>query len=153
MRILVTAITLLLSVVIVGAIVTIAWLKQIAAHTPDTEALLNARGALPSVLLSADGTHLATYSKGIQQRVTLDQVSPHVVEALIATEDHRFRAHRGIDLRRTLSAAWHTLRGDAVDMGSLEQLSRIAIRADRRGGKVVAKNEHDIGPIGGVSRH
>lgn len=125
MRILVAAITLLLSVVIVGAIVTIAWLKQIAAHTPDAEALLNARGALPSVLLSADGTHLATYSKGIQQRVTLDQVSPHVVEALIATEDHRFREHRGIDLRRTLAAAWHTLRGDAQGGSTItQQLAR-----------------------------
>ncbi|HRH37094.1 MAG TPA: transglycosylase domain-containing protein, partial [Flavobacteriales bacterium] len=37
--------------------------------------------------------------------VALDQISPNVVNALIATEDERFREHSGVDLRGTARAA------------------------------------------------
>jgi penicillin-binding protein 1A len=43
--------------------------------------------------------------------VPLDKIAPSVVDALIATEDHRFYQHHGIDLRRTASAALSTLTG------------------------------------------
>jgi penicillin-binding protein 1A len=108
-----------------SVIVSVAYVARIAPHTPDTDALLHARDAQPSVLLSAGGTHLATYSRGRQQRVALDRISPHVIKALIATEDHRFHEHAGIDIRRTLSAVWHTLRGDAQGGSTItQQLAR-----------------------------
>jgi penicillin-binding protein 1A len=37
--------------------------------------------------------------------VDYERISPHVVNALIATEDERFREHSGIDVRGTLRAA------------------------------------------------
>ncbi|MEQ8455967.1 MAG: transglycosylase domain-containing protein [Sandaracinaceae bacterium] len=36
--------------------------------------------------------------------VSLDQVSPHVVDAVLAVEDQRFRSHGGVDLRATARA-------------------------------------------------
>ena len=44
--------------------------------------------------------------------VKLQGISPNVVAALIATQDHRFYDHHGMDFRRTLSAAvLHTAIG------------------------------------------
>lgn len=104
-----------------GLFAATSYLARIVPLTPSVEDLLDARGAQPSVLLSADGTHLATYSRGQQEQVTLDQISPYVIKALIATEDHRFYDHRGIDLTRTASAIWHTLRGDAQGGSTITQ--------------------------------
>jgi len=38
------------------------------------------------------------------QWVPLDKIAPSVLDALIATEDHRFYEHHGIDLKRTAAA-------------------------------------------------
>ncbi|WP_084200053.1 penicillin-binding protein 1A [Noviherbaspirillum autotrophicum] len=102
-------------------IVAVAYLAKIAPTTPSVAALLAARTAEPSILLSASGTQLATFSRGQQERVTLDRISPYVVQALIATEDHRFYAHRGVDFSRTLSAVVHTLQGDQQGGSTITQ--------------------------------
>ncbi len=111
----------LLILLVAAAIVAAAYIRQIIPTTPGVEAMLDAQDAKPSILLSADGTHLATYNQGHQERVKLDQISPHVIEALIATEDHRFYEHRGIDIARTLSAAVHTVRGEAQGGSTITQ--------------------------------
>lgn len=98
-----------------------SYLAKIVPLTPSVQALLQARGAQPSILLSAGGTHLATFSRGQQEQVSLDEISPYVVRALIATEDHRFYEHRGIDLTRTASAVWRTLHGDAQGGSTITQ--------------------------------
>ncbi|WP_420475476.1 penicillin-binding protein 1A [Noviherbaspirillum sp. ST9] len=98
-----------------------SYLAKIVPLTPSVEALLQARGAQPSVLLSADGTYLATFSRGQQEQVSLDAISPYVIRALIATEDHRFYEHRGVDLTRTASAVWRTLQGDAQGGSTITQ--------------------------------
>ncbi|MBC7445542.1 MAG: transglycosylase domain-containing protein, partial [Polaromonas sp.] len=57
--------------------------------------------------------------------VTLDKISPNVVNALIATEDHRFYSHHGIDFRRTLGALVSTLSGELQGGSTLtQQLAR-----------------------------
>ncbi|NEX63555.1 penicillin-binding protein 1A [Noviherbaspirillum galbum] len=113
-------------ILLVGvAIVAYAYFSQIEPTTPSIDDVLAVRGAQPSVLVSASGEHLATYSRGYQEEVHLDQISPHVVEALLSTEDHRFYEHPGIDLKRTVSAVYHTLRGDAQGGSTItQQLAR-----------------------------
>ena len=97
------------------------YIASIVPKTPSIEDLLDARIAEPSVLFSADGTQLAVFSQGYQERVTLSQVSPHVVDALVATEDHRFYEHQGIDPQRIVSAVFHTLGGDAQGGSTITQ--------------------------------
>ncbi|HJV51368.1 MAG TPA: transglycosylase domain-containing protein [Noviherbaspirillum sp.] len=104
-----------------AVIVAVAYLAKIAPTTPSVATLLAARVAQPSILLSASGTQLATFSRGQQERVTLDRISPYVTDALIATEDHRFYEHRGVDVMRTLSAVLHTLRGDPQGGSTITQ--------------------------------
>ena len=76
--------------------------------TPGIGDLRKAKSEAPSVLLASDGTVLAEYKRINRQWVTLDHISPNVVNALIATEDHRFYQHHGIDFRRTAGALLST---------------------------------------------
>jgi penicillin-binding protein 1A len=93
--------------------------------TPGIGDLTKARAALATQIVAADGKVLATFEQGLQERVTLKQISPHVISALVATEDHRFFEHHGIDFRRTLGAVFYTVRGDAQGGSTItQQLAR-----------------------------
>lgn len=93
--------------------------------TPGIDDLHQARTARPSVILSADGKELGTFEKGFQERVKLSQISPHVIKALISTEDHRFYDHHGVDFRRVAGALLATLKGDAQGGSTItQQLAR-----------------------------
>jgi penicillin-binding protein 1A len=108
-----------------AAIVAYAYVSKLEPTTPSIDDVLAVHSAQPSVLLSSSGKHLATYNRGVQEEVTLDQISPHVIQALLSTEDHRFYEHRGIDLKRTASAVYHTLQGNAQGGSTItQQLAR-----------------------------
>ena len=93
--------------------------------TPGIGDLRKAKSETPSVLLASDGTVLAEYRRSNRRWVTLDKISPHVVNALISTEDHRFYEHHGIDLRRTFGALLSTLSGELQGGSTLtQQLAR-----------------------------
>jgi penicillin-binding protein 1A len=93
--------------------------------TPSIKDLKQARSAQATTLVSADGQQLASFDQGLQERIKLNQVSPYVIQALIATEDHRFYQHHGIDFRRTAAAAVHSLGGDAQGGSTItQQLAR-----------------------------
>lgn len=102
-----------------------AYVWTLIPKTPSVDDLLDARRAEPSLLFSANGKQLAVFSQGNQERVDLSQVSPQVLNALIATEDHRFYEHRGVDFGRTLSAIYYTFNGDAQGGSTItQQLAR-----------------------------
>jgi penicillin-binding protein 1A len=93
--------------------------------TPGIGDLRKAKSEAPSVLLASDGTVLAEYRRINRQWVTLDRIAPHVVNALIATEDHRFYQHHGIDFRRIAGAVLSTLSGDLQGGSTItQQLAR-----------------------------
>ena len=95
--------------------------------TPDVGGLLAARHEKPSVLLAADGSLLARFRRSNREWLPLEKVPQPTLDALIATEDHRFFQHCGIDWRRTLASVWHTLRGDRQGGSTLtQQLARNA---------------------------
>jgi penicillin-binding protein 1A len=79
--------------------------------TPGIGDLRKARTEVPSVVVSSDGIVLAEYKRINRRWVPLARIAPAVVDALIATEDHRFFEHRGIDVRRTGAAVLNTLSG------------------------------------------
>src|SRR3954470_13481979 len=79
--------------------------------TPSSDEIRTAHEQRPSVLVSEDGQVLATFRRTNRQRVKLAEISPQVLDALIATEDRRFFEHKGLDIRRTIGAAFHTLTG------------------------------------------
>ena len=58
-------------------------------------------------IFSADGRRILTI--GGRETVALDDVSYAFIQAILATEDHRFWEHRGVNKLRTVKALWITL--------------------------------------------
>ncbi|MFP5392344.1 MAG: penicillin-binding protein 1A [Gammaproteobacteria bacterium] len=103
----------------------VAYVLILIPLTPGISTLKQARAAKATTLVSSDGKLLATLDQGLQERVKLKDISPNVISALIATEDHRFYDHGGIDLRRSVSAILHTLKGDSQGGSTItQQLAR-----------------------------
>ena len=93
--------------------------------TPSVVDLVKAKSEVPSVLLASDGSLLAEYKRMNRRWVALDAISPHVVSALVSTEDHRFYEHHGIDVRRIGGALLSTLSGDLQGGSTItQQLAR-----------------------------
>ncbi|MBK8500145.1 MAG: transglycosylase domain-containing protein [Flavobacteriales bacterium] len=72
---------------------------------PDASELANPRSDLATAVLFSDGTLMGQYYRENRIPVAYEQISPNVVNALIATEDERFREHSGVDLKGTARAA------------------------------------------------
>ena len=58
-----------------------------------------------SILYNSDGTEMAKIGAEIRQKVTYDELSQDLIDAIIATEDSRFFQHSGVDLPRFLKAS------------------------------------------------
>ena len=68
-------------------------------YMPDMEELQNPIDKFASQVYSADGKMIGTWNLNKANRVAVDynNLSPHIVHALVATEDERFYEHSGID--------------------------------------------------------
>ncbi|MBY0410781.1 MAG: transglycosylase domain-containing protein [Burkholderiaceae bacterium] len=115
----------LLVLVIAAPVVALAYVAALVPLTPGVAEMKRAKSELPAQLMSADGKLLAEYRWANREWVPLNKISPNVIEALIATEDHRFYDHFGLDWRRTVSSAMRTLQGDMQGGSTLtQQLAR-----------------------------
>ena len=66
---------------------------------PNTRELEDPRSELASEVYAADGSVLGRYFIENRVRVKYEDLSPHLVHALIATEDARYYKHSGIDMK------------------------------------------------------
>lgn len=83
----------------------------IIGYMPPVEELRNPQDKFASTILTADGVEMGRYFRNSGNRVyaDLDEISPNVVNALIATEDARFLDHSGIDARAITRAVVKTI--------------------------------------------
>lgn len=88
---------------------------------PSIEQLENPETAIATEVRSRDGQVLDKYFTENRTWVRYDDISPHVVDALVATEDHRFFNHWGMDMIRTLAIPYHILRGNPQGGSTLSQ--------------------------------
>ena len=108
-----------------GLMAILAWLLILIPFTPGIDDLEQASRARPTVIVDAGGRSLGTFEQGLQERVKLSQISPHVVKALISTEDHRFYQHHGVDFKRVAGALWASVKGDPQGGSTItQQLAR-----------------------------
>ncbi|AOI87625.1 penicillin-binding protein [Burkholderia pseudomultivorans] len=111
----------LAAIPVLGVLVLLAFVP----FTPSIGDIRKARIDRPARVLSADGRLIAEFRPVNREWVPLKLISPHTVDALIATEDRRFYAHHGIDWRRTIAAALHTFSGDRQGGSTItQQLAR-----------------------------
>src|SRR6516162_5550607 len=108
-----TAILLLLWAGIVGGGV----FGYFALTLPDTSELTRAERRPSVIILAADGSLLTTFGDLFGQPLTLQEMSPYLPKAVIATEDRRFYSHLGIDPIGLLRAAAANLTAGHVVQG------------------------------------
>ena len=97
----------------------LAWIS--IRETPDVDHLRTVRAVQPSVVLAADGSELATLRNVQRAWLPLERISPQVLHALVDTEDKRFYTHPGVDVRRTVSAVFHTASGETQGGSTITQ--------------------------------
>ena len=90
---------------------------------PDDTALRNIQTANASEVYTSDNVLIGRFYIENRSEISLDKISPHVVNALIATEDRRFLEHRGIDLWSWLRVGTGMLSGKK-SMGGGSTLSQ-----------------------------
>ncbi|MDP9077959.1 MAG: transglycosylase domain-containing protein [Bacteroidota bacterium] len=88
---------------------------------PGFRAIENPKSNQASEVLAADKTVLGTYYVQNRSSVNYSQLSPNVVNALIATEDTRFYEHSGIDFQRLPSLIFFNLIGSKQGGSTITQ--------------------------------
>ena len=74
---------------------------------------------LSSTLYDGDGNAMRTlYSAENRELVSIDKIPDHMINALIAIEDHRFWEHHGVDWEGTLAAFYKTFTSGSTRGGS-----------------------------------
>jgi penicillin-binding protein 1A len=103
---------------------------------PSLEELENPSVLQASEVLAADGTLMGKYyvENGNRSIAKYRDISPHIINALIATEDKRFYDHSGIDLKGTSRAVF--LLGTQGGGSTITQQLALALFNKRAKGKV-----------------
>ena len=103
---------------------------------PTFEELENPKSYLATEIISADNVVLGTFFLENRSTVSIDDVSPFVINALISTEDIRFHDHAGIDARGLGRVAFRTImmRDQSAGGGSTitQQLSKLLFHKPAR---------------------
>ena len=91
-------IALATSVVVVGGVFCLIW-NGVIGYMPDMKDLQNPISRFATQIHSSDGKVLGTWNINKSNRIPVaySNLSPHLVHALVATEDARFYEHSAID--------------------------------------------------------
>ena len=76
---------------------------------------------ISSEVYTADGKLIGKYYKENRSPVLFSEISPSVIDALVATEDVRFFEHNGIDLHSLISSIISTAKGDKRGASTITQ--------------------------------
>ncbi len=115
------ALGIIVLLAVAGTLIVGAYLLSLSDDLPSLEQLENPDFQLATVAYTADGIELQRYARQNRSWAHYENISPSVVDALVSTEDHRFRNHWGIDIIRTLAIPYHVLRGDPQGGSTLSQ--------------------------------
>jgi penicillin-binding protein 1A len=107
---------------------------------PTFEELENPQTYLASEVISTDGQVLGKYYVQNRSNIQFKDISPYMINGLIATEDARFYDHSGIDLRSLFRVFFKTILGrhSAAGGGSTitQQLAKMLFPRDPHAGKI-----------------
>jgi penicillin-binding protein 1A len=119
---------------IIAALVVATTLRHWARDLPDVPDLAawRAQAAQTSILLAADGSHLAELPfrdgdvVGHRTLEPLDALPPQLVQAVLAAEDVRFFQHHGVDYAAIARAAWMNYQAGRVVEGASTITQQVA---------------------------
>ena len=103
------------------------YLAILSQDLPSLSQIENPKLDYAAVAYTADSVEFARFGRQNRSWKRYKEISEHVHHALIATEDHRFERHWGIDLFRTFSAATQSL------------LWKLGLPFERQGGSTITQ--------------
>ncbi|MFK7923231.1 MAG: transglycosylase domain-containing protein, partial [Bacteroidia bacterium] len=106
----------------VGVVAIIAFYLSVLwgafGHVPTKVELSQINNSEATDIYAADGSLLGKYFLENRTQIPYEQISPKLIQALIATEDARFYDHAGVDMRSMMRVAFKSvLMGDASSGG------------------------------------
>jgi penicillin-binding protein 1A len=106
-----------------GAVAWYAWdLPAIADLRP-----AGTKARRPGVtIIAADGSLIAGYGDLYGERLGVNELSPQLVQAVVAIEDRRFFEHPGVDLRGLVRAMFANLRAGGIVQGGSTLTQQLA---------------------------
>jgi len=117
----------LILLVLVGLGMAAGIMAGYLKNAPSVEDVdVEARRVLPTVVYDVNGNVLTKLKIEDRQWVRLADIPQHLIDAVIAVEDHRFYEHHGISVRRILGALWYDLRHLSDDQGGSTITAQLA---------------------------
>lgn len=86
-----------IAILLLGFLLFLVVYVGFTGPVPSSEELQKIKNPVSTEVYANDGRLLGRYYIENRSNVSFDQISPNVINALIATEDSRFYHHRGID--------------------------------------------------------
>ena len=132
--------TVVLVLAFVGGVSAFALVQTWLKDLPDYKAKNAFDVAQATRIYSADGKLLARLYLENRETVSLENVSPYLVNGIVAVEDERFYEHNGVDPVGLLRAVVKTASGDRQGASTItQQYIRNTILLDERTDMTVAR--------------
>ncbi len=106
-----------------------------SSQLPELDAAVNYQPALVTHVYDQKGFLLAELSEEHRIPVTLSEISPIMIDAVIATEDQSFYSHKGLDIAGIIRAGWSNLKAGGIVQGGstlTQQLAKSLFLSDER---------------------
>lgn len=135
--------TILIGGILAGFLFIFSVRVGLFGKLPSFKDLENPKSNLASEVISADNVVLGTYFVQNRSNVKYEELSPHLINALISTEDKRFYSHSGIDFRRTFTILFYNLVGKKQGASTITQQLALNLfsegRARSTGKRIIQK--------------
>lgn len=104
-----TLIKIFFTSIVLGALTLTVGAVYLNASLPNVEELTEIKLQVPLSVHTKDGKLISQFGEYRRNPVKLEQVPQNLINAVLATEDHRFYQHTGVDLIGLTRAAHHML--------------------------------------------
>ena len=116
-----SVLSIFVAIGLAGVLLILGMFFYLSSDIPSTQSLENPSLDRATIAYTADGEELARYARQNRTPLPYDSISVHAIEALIATEDHRFHRHWGVDLQGIVAATVSTLTGNLRGASTISQ--------------------------------
>ncbi len=112
----VVALTTIISAILLGVAVGLSLAETVNVINQENYTVITP--ALPTKLLDINGKLITEYSTEKRELVSVDELPLHLINAVIAREDHNFYSHKGFDLKGIIRAFYGRIIGVNLGGGS-----------------------------------
>ena len=124
------------TVLVTGVAWGVAFVADVTSRLPASDEI-GSLGVMANATVIYDAFDQPVFTLFYERRlsVPLHDISPHLVTAVIAVEDHRFYRHRGFDLIRIGGAALADVAAGRIAQGAstiTQQLARVSLLSRER---------------------